>query len=395
MNLFEFPGLIDCHVHFREPGLTHKGDMETESAAARAGGVMTVCDMPNTVPATTSIAALQWKMMRCEELQREGRASDIRFFFGVTEPKHLIALHKIWIGGSAEFQRLKRRCCGVKLYLDHSTGQQKIAWELLEEVFHCCAELKIPLVAHCEDPQINAEAARNVMACDAASHSLRRPPESEVSAINTALHLVREHGTSFHIAHLSTAQGLGLVRSAKREQLPVTCEVAPHHLFLTTVDYATLGTFAKVNPPLRSPNDQCALWEGITDGTVDCIASDHAPHTLEEKRLDPLEAPSGVPGVETLLPLLFTVAAGEWPHPHSSFELRASSFQHEDIVRLCFENPNRIFNLGKEKSPQEKITINTSVEWVIRADTLHGKCKWTPYEGWNVVGKVVGVTPQR
>lgn len=286
-----FPSLIDCHVHFREPGLEHKATMKTEAAAAHAGGVGTVCEMPNTNPPTVTIAALADKVRRASEITD----CDIHFFFGVTESAHLLALKELWTGESEELQRLKKRCSGLKIYFDHSTGNQKVADELLDDIFQTCAELKIPLIGHCEDAAMNAEAKKKHSSPELMNHSLSRPPESEAKAIEHAITLAKKHGTAFHIAHLSTKLGLDLVRQAKKSGLPITCEVAPHHLFLTTDDYSTLGTFAKMNPPLRSISDRDALWEGLHDGTVDCIATDHAPHTLAEKQdsKNPLEAPSG------------------------------------------------------------------------------------------------------
>lgn len=371
-----FPGLIDCHVHFREPGLTHKGNMRSESEAARAGGVTTVCEMPNTVPPTVTVAALADKVDRSRAI----KACDIRFFMGATEKNHLLALRDIWRGESAGFHKLKERCCGLKLYFDHSTGDQGAAREVLEEAFRLCGVLNIPIVCHCEDPEID----RNTL----------RPPESEITAVALALDLARGHETHVHIAHLSTRKGVDLVREAKKEGVSATCEVAPHHLFLTTEDEMSLGTLGKVNPPLRSQGDRDALWEGIADGTVDCIASDHAPHTLEEKRqTDPLAVPSGIPGVETMFPLLLTVATGAWPHPRSVPPV-TYHLTFPDIVRLCFENPNRIFGLGKrgitEGAPADLVLVDPKQSWEIRAEHLHSKCDWTPYEGWTVT-RVRGV----
>ncbi|TSC60037.1 MAG: dihydroorotase [Candidatus Peregrinibacteria bacterium Greene0416_62] len=390
-NIITLPGLIDCHVHFREPGLIHKGDMASESAAAVAGGVTTVCEMPNTIPATVSVEALADKVRRAAKIQR----CDIRFFMGATEKQHLLALRDIWRGSSPVFQQLKKRCCGLKVYFDHSTGNQGADQETTIEAFRMCGELGVPLVAHCEDAALNMEAQSAVLrsgepqlsAADVSLHSQMRPPESEIAAVKHAIALAKEYSTQFHVAHLSTAGGLQLVREAKKEGLPVTCEVAPHHLFLTIEDYATLGTLGKMNPPLRSKEDQAALWAGIADGTVDCIATDHAPHTLEEKQSgDPLKAPSGVPGVETMLPLLLTVAAGGWPHPTGK-KVAGCKLQIADIVRLCFENPNRIFGLGKKKD-EYQIEIDLEKEWIIEGKNLHSKCGWTPYEGWRVTGSI-------
>ncbi|MBM3227251.1 amidohydrolase family protein [Candidatus Peribacteria bacterium] len=392
--IITFPGLIDCHVHFREPGLTHKGDMASESAAAVAGGVLTVCEMPNTIPSTTSVDALADKVRRAGKLRNAGMQECRMFFFmGATEKRHLLALRDVWRGTSPTLQELRKSCCGLKVYFDHSTGNQGADLETITEAFRLCGELGVPLVAHCEDAGMNDVAKKSVAEAhkpplQASSHSKMRPPESEVAAIRQAINLARAHRTKFHVAHLSTAGGLQLVREAKSEGLSVTCEVAPHHLFLTIDDYKTLGALGKMNPPLRSKEDQDALWAGIADGTVDCIATDHAPHTLEEKQSgDPLQAPSGVPGVETMLPLLLTVVAGRWPNPRKltavSCQLSAS-----DIVRLCFENPNRIFGLGLHKEDRT-ITVDLDKEWIVEAQNLHSKCGWTPYEGWRVQGKVV------
>lgn len=377
-----FPGLIDCHVHLREPGLTQKGDMETETRAARAGGVTTVCDMPNTVPPTVTAATLREKI----SLAKRIKDCDIRFFFGIVEPSHVEELREV-----CKDAKLRSRLCGAKVFLDHSTGDQKASYEAAGAAFAACAELGLTLTAHCEDPGVNAAAKASVSRTDIAAHSLLRPPEAEEASVRAAIDLARRHGTHLHIAHLSTREGVDLVRNAKRDRLPITCEVAPHHLFLTVDDYETLGTLAKMNPPVRTVEHRDALWAAIEDGTVDCIATDHAPHTLSEKKNhDSLKAPSGVPGVETMLPLLLTVASGGWPHPSSKRPHIA--FSSQDIVRLCFENPNRIFGLRKknvsEGAPADLILVDPDETWTIRGKDLRSKCGWTPYEGWQVRGKV-------
>lgn len=371
-NLITFPGLIDCHVHFREPGFEHKSTMATEAKAARAGGVTTVCEMPNTNPPTTSIPALQDKVDRAAKITD----CDIRFYFGSTEHEHLEQLKELWT--NPEHAELKKRCSGLKLYFDHSTGNQKADTDVLEAAFALCSELDIQIIAHCEDPAMNETAAKEHTGSDIALHSLQRPITSEVQAIEHAIGLAREYGTRFHVAHLSIAGGLNLVRAAKNDGLPITCEVAPHHLFLTTDDYERLGTLGKMNPPLRSKEEAAELWAGVADGSVDCIATDHAPHTLEEKQTgEPLRAPSGVPGVETMLPLLLTAA-------------HQGMITYDRITELCFENPNRIFRLGKS-AEETQVIVDPEQEWTITADQLHSKCGWTPYEGTKVFGKVVEV----
>lgn len=361
-NIVTLPGLIDCHVHFREPGFEYKATMQSEVQSARAGGVLTVCEMPNTNPPCVTVDALKKKIAIADQISE----CDIRFFFGITEAEHINELRTAWSDPEC-----RRRLCGVKLYLDHSTGNQKVDGGIVEEIFQVCAELGCTLVAHCEDAEMNADAAKLFEGqTDVSLHSLMRPSASEAKAISYAIDMAKKHGTQFHVAHLSTAQGVDLVRRAKQEGITVTCEVAPHHLFLSLDDYETLGTLAKMNPPLRPKEDQSALWEGIEDGTVDCIATDHAPHTLAEKQAEkPLEAPSGVPGVETMLPLLLT------------------RLTPEKIRTVCYENPNRIFGLNAPSA--DRITIDLDETWVIHASSLHSKCDWTPYEGWEVRGRVI------
>ncbi len=383
-----FPGFIDAHVHFREPGMEQKGTMESESQSAVAGGVTVVCDMPNTNPPTTSVSALKEKVRITESVS----TCDIRLFFGITQSEHLQELKRLW--SEEPLTSLRVRCCGVKLYLDHSTGGQKVETDIAKEVFRTCAELKLPLVVHCEDPVLNARAAKLNARDDVAAHSVIRAPESEQRAITTAIELAKETGAHLHVAHLSTKRGLELIAQAKKDGLSITCEVAPHHLFLSVEDYEKLGTFAKMNPPLRTPDHCEALWSGIESGVIDCVASDHAPHTFEEKNGIPaLTAPSGVPGVETMIPLLLTVAAGGWPHPHQRNFM--PKLLYTDIRRLCFDNPNHIFALGQrmieQGAPANLVLVHPEEEWEIQGSSLHSKCGWTPYEGWKVTGKATVV----
>lgn len=382
-QIINFPGFIDCHVHFRQPGFPEKATMASEAAAAKAGGVLTVCEMPNTSPPTTSVETFRDKYEKADKITD----CDIRFFFGITGSDHLKEF--IDLQTKPENRELKKKCCGVKLYMDNSTGNQKAKESIVEDIFKTSAELDVPLVAHCEDSDINKEASQSVSdSAPVHMHSIMRPPESEQKAINKAIELAAKYGTSFHVAHLSTSFGIDLVAQAKKDGLKVSCEIAPHHLFLTTEDYGRLGTLVKMNPPLRSPDHQLALWEGVLDGTVDCIATDHAPHTLKEKQINPpLSAPSGVTGVQTMIPLLLTVAADRWPHPNQKPRIDISGFAYEDIVRLCFTNPNRIFRLNA--SNENRLTVDPDAEWTIKAANLNYKCGWTPYEGWKMVGKIV------
>lgn len=385
-NHLLFPGLIDCHVHFREPGYEEAEDMESGAESARSGGVTCACDMPNTNPPTSTKAALEEKKRLAKRLQN----FDLRFFFNVSKTEDLRELEKID----------PKDIAGVKLYLDHSTGNLGADAQAISGAFQLCGERNIPVVVHAEDAAVNEEAKRKNTRSDIAAHSLMRPPESEMEAVDESIALAKKHGTALHIAHVSTRFALNLIRDAKADRLPVTCEVAPHHLFLTVDDYEHLRTLGKMNPPLRTRDHVEALWEGIGDRTVDVISTDHAPHTMKSKNAaNPLDAPSGVPGVETMLPLLLSCMEGG--PEDSQGEIRPiggapeTDIQPQDILRLCFTMPNRIFHLGKAGiavgKPADLILVNHSQSWKIYGKDLKSKCGWTPYEGWEVMGKVVRV----
>jgi dihydroorotase len=399
-NYVTMPGFIDMHTHLREsgfedaehPGLTYKETMRTGAESALAGGVMVLGDQPNTDPVTNTIERLARKVQRAQALVEEGLPIDVYFYFSITAPEHLAEFERLCASDDEDMKALRMRCAGIKLFLENSTGNLKIPKELVPEVFRVSAKYDALTMAHCEDADMNAAAAAKNTLTTVEAHSIIRPPESEAKSIEYALSLVRQFRTRFHIAHLTTRQGVELVRNAKREGLPVTTEVTVHNLLCSTDDYATLGTRIKMNPPIRSREHLEALAEGVMDGTIDCIITDHAPHTIEEKNNpEPLKAPSGVPGVETRIPLLFTIAAGRWPHPTSPATVL--KLTHDDIIRTCFTKPNEIYRLGK-KLPEEggdSVVIDTDAKWTIHGSELHSKCGWTPYEGWEVQGRVVEV----
>jgi dihydroorotase len=407
-GLLILPGLIDCHVHFREPGMTEAENFESGALAAFSGGITTVCDMPNTAPPTCTEAALWEKIQRAEKHaslqlpavsgQRLGGRFDIRFFFGITRQEHLKELENVM-----EREELKKYIPGVKLYFGQSTGQLRVDPAILQDTFKLCTDLDLPLVCHCEDEGV---IQRNLQAVSGkqqavSTHSEIRSIEAAVKAVTRAIELARKFGTRLHIAHLSSAQELTLVQQAKRNGVCVTCEVAPHHLFLNTEDYNVLGTRAKMNPPLRTKDHCEALFAGVLDGTVDCLASDHAPHTLSSKdTTSPLDAPSGVPGVETMLPLLLSCVFGDGPrdsHGQSRLPTTHPPLHICAVLRLCFSSPNRIFRLGKTGitpgAPLDLIIVDPEVRWTIRGQDLHSSCGWTPYDGWEVQGKVQSITP--
>jgi dihydroorotase len=397
-GLLIFPGLIDCHVHFREPGMEEAEDMTSGSESALHGGVTTVCDMPNTTPATNTIGALEDKISRKQTAFRDQRSAiskstdfdsgkcDIRFFFGVSNKDHLEELKKVDVS----------KIAGVKLYMGNSTGNQKAEEGIEEEVFKVCAEKNITLVCHCEDEQTIQKNKSENKNQSIEAHSEIRSTEAAAKSTKYAIELGKKHQTKLHIAHVSTSDELELIKLAKESGQTITCEVAPHHLFLNIDDYKSLGTLAKMNPPIRTKDHCEKLWAGVLDGTVDCISSDHAPHTLESKKADDvLSAPSGVPGTETILPLLLScIEAGNKTEPAKRLGKDVQRIKPQDIVRLMHTNPNKIFGLGKPSpapgNPVNLCLVNPNETWAISGANLHSKCGWTPYEGWEVQGKVVG-----
>ncbi|CAD2212695.1 dihydroorotase [Angomonas deanei] len=386
-NITTFPPLVDCHVHFREPGLEAKADMVSESEAAFFGGIGAVCDMPNTNPPTQTVATF------ADKVERSKRCSDkclLYFFFGATKDEHLKELEQLWC--DPQHAALKSHCSGLKLYLDNSTGDLKSSKSVTESAFELCGRLRIPLVAHCEQSDINNKASEETPYTDVSTHSVRRPAESEVSSIAEAVEMGLKYNTPLHIAHLSTEGGLNIVRETRRQHpnFHLTCEVAPHHLFLTTEDYTCCGARVKVNPPVRPKKHHEALWAGVLDGTVDCIGTDHAPHLLSEKD-NKENPPSGMPAIEVVVPLLLSVVAGRWPHPTApcpaALKDAAKKLTLNRIAELMHTNPVKIFGLRVDGLKSRQFDL--SREWEVVEQELHSKCKWSPYNGWKLLGKAV------
>ncbi len=364
-GLWVLPGMIDVHVHFRVPGGEHKEDWKTGSLSAAMGGVTTVLDMPNTNPPTITVKELEEKRAVAE------RDSIVRygFHFGATANNFEEALNA-------------REINSIKIYMGSSTGNllvsDEIAWK---KWFQLCKEKEWTMVVHAEYEPFIIDNGKKYNENSVRVHNKIRDTEVESTAIEKALHLQKEIGNKLHIAHLSSKVGLELVEEAKKEREGVTCEVCPHHLFLDETILEKLGNFGKMNPPLRSKEDTSALWKGIKSGIIDCIATDHAPHTLEEKQRPYSEAPSGVPGVETMLPLLLNAVHEE-------------KIDIQDLVRCCSENPSHIFGMqdrGTLESGKmaDIVIVDPQQKWRITGKELHSKCGWTPFEGFQVQGKVI------
>ncbi len=363
------PGCVDMHVHLRDPGFTHKEGFLTGTRAAIAGGVTTVCDMPNTNPPTDAISALQAK----KEIAQSKAVCDYLLYFGANTQNIGIVQQAFDSGGIA----------GVKVFMGATTAT---AASFPKEIF----EKFIGLVAvHAEDGQIvaqNEEAAKKGLGKNATvfHHNKIRTPKAAEKAVGeaiAALESSKNAGARLHICHASTAGELKLIEAAKRRGVKVTCEVTPHHLFLNEDDAAKRGNTLKVNPPLRSEHDRQALWTAIAEGIADCVASDHAPHLLQEKQQGYWEAPSGVPGIETMLPLMVDAALEE-------------KISINGVVELLCANPAKIVGLEGKKGGIERgcdadlVLIDPSKTFQLKSSQLYTKCAWTPFEGKTVRGKI-------
>jgi dihydroorotase len=344
-GMLVLPGVIDAHVHFRDPGLTYKEDWESGSTSAAAGGVTTVIDQPNTDPRTLDGRSFELK------LDRARRHSIVDFCIngGPGKVKVLVKLGVAAIGEIFTYE--------------HSDASLE---RLLKDIESAGA---LPSV-HAEDGQVikgNTEPLLKVL--DPEVYSRARPKLSEATAVEKVLSWVGRA----HICHLSTFQGLDLVRSAKRAGKKASCEVCPHHLLFNRSDCKKQGSYLKMNPPLRDPSDNYALWEGLRDGSIDMIASDHAPHLPEEKKEGIWLAPAGVPGVETLLPLMLMA-------------VRSNLISLDRMVDALAAKPAEIFGLtskgqiapGKDA---DLVLVDPKAITRIKADRLHSRAEWTPYEG--------------
>ena len=358
------PGVIDTQVHFREPGLEHKEDLESGSRAAVLGGVTAVFEMPNTKPNTDSIEALDDKLKRAD-----GRMyCDHAFYVGAT------ADNADRLGG------LERHpgCAGVKIFMGASTGSLLVAGD--SDLRRVLASGRRRVAIHAEDEaRMNARLDQRIEG-DPSSHPVWRDDESALLATRRILKLAREAGRRIHILHVTTPAELELI--AQHKDI-ATCEVTPQHLTLAAEEaYPRLGTFAQMNPPIRSAAHREGLWRWLNQGVPDVIGSDHAPHSREEKKQPYPASPSGMPGVQTLLPLLLDhVAKG-----------RTSLAR---LVDLTSAGAQRVFGLiGKGRIAvgwdADFTIVDLNSEWTVESDWLASKCGWSPFEGMRLRGRPVG-----
>jgi len=372
-GLHALPGLIDGHVHFREPGLEHEETWLTGTRAAVMGGVTTVLEMPNTVPPTDTVERAQSKLA----LAALSAYCDFGIFGLVGESGESVA----------ELAR-SGRLVGLKTFLGPTTGGLRAPDDDgLRRALTIGREYGLRVAFHAEDREIveRSEAAlRATGRTDALAHLESRPAEAEAAAIDRAGRLLHETGAPGHILHLSSAAGLAAVERWRAAGVDLTCEVTPHHLLLDRDVYETAGGVARVNPPVRGEPDSSALRAALADGRIDCVATDHAPHLAEHKlRASIWEVPSGFCGVETMLPLLLTRGVQEgW-------------LSLERLAEVTSEAVARIWELGPRKGRVEVgadadlTLIDLDRPGVIHAADLHGKNNLSPFEGVRTRGAAV------
>jgi len=361
------PAGIDVHVHFREPGMTSKENWYTGSCAAAAGGITTVIDQPNTVPPTTNRREFEQKL----KLARGKSIIDFGINGGVTG--NIEKLEELWKLGVTAFG---------EIFMAESTGGLNINEETFEDALAEIRRLGSLATIHAEDEKMRLELEELLKGDTSYEYYSRvRPNACEAVAVQKALELVSTLKVRAHLCHMSTLEATGLIRKekylARRENKEplFTCEVTPHHLFLSTRDWEKLRSFGKMNPPLRGSHSIKALVNGINDGTIDMVASDHAPHLESEKDVDIRVAPSGVPGVETLMPLMLAA-------------VRKNILPLSRMIMLTSWNPAKAFGLDRKSKGRlevgfdaDLIIVNPRELRPIKAEFLHSKAGWTPFEG--------------
>lgn len=355
-KLTVLPALIDPHVHFRVPGMEHKEDWKTAALAAVRGGVTTVCEMPNNIPSCTTYDRLIEKK---NLIDAQLKAVDIPLHYGLyfgADKEHF-----------AEIAKVSGEAVALKIFMGCSTGGLVIDTdEALDEAFRYAKEAGLLVAVHAEDEALLAQKREEYRGItDPAVHSKMRPREAAILATQKAISLSAKYCVPLYILHMSTKEELQLVREAKQQGLPVYAETTTHHLFLSENDYVEFGTLVQMNPPLRTVEDQEALWEALRDGTLDTIGTDHAPHTLEEKREPFGKAPSGIPGVETLLPLMLDA-------------VNQGKITLDRLIGLTRTNSEKMFGL---KTNHDVVLIDLKLEKEVRNQDMASKCGWTPYRG--------------
>jgi dihydroorotase len=361
-NLFVFPGLIDTQCHFREPGGEHKETLETGTLSAALGGVTGIFEMPNTNPLTITPEAMEFKLKKAHETSYV----DFAFYFGGTAEyaEHL-----------SEWENIDG-VCGIKIFMGASNGDLLSATD--EEIDAIVANGKRVIAVHAEDESIMNENKVTILgdSNDVAMHYKWRSEESCLNATKRIVSIAKKYSRKVHILHITTAQEMAFLKANKDI---ASAEVLANHLTLHAPDcYDMFGTLAQQNPPIREKHHQDALWAAVADGTVDIVASDHAPHTLDEKSGTYPNTPSGTPGVQTLIPIMLN-------HVHEG------RLSYERLVDLMAYGPYRIHKI-KNKCLIRKgfnadfTVVDPKAEHIISNAEQASKSGWTPYDGKKVIG---------
>ncbi len=369
-NLLVLPGLIDEHVHLRDEGKAYKEDFLSGTSAAAAGGFTTVLDMPNNDPVTMSAETLINRM----EIAHRKLLVNVGFYSEF--PKKLLETQNMVGEGIV----------GFKLFMGSQVGGLNIDDDqALQEAFREVAALKVPLAVHAEDRtmlEANEKKLKQTKKSDNADFLRAHTELVELKAIQRLLKISEQTDVQLHFCHVTSQEGLNAIAQAKRSGRKVTCEVTPNHLLLTSEDVKRYGQMAIMAPPLRSKTNMDALWKGLEDGKVDTIGSDHAPHSLSEKSAESVwDVKVGVPGLETTLPLMIT-------------QVRKNRLTLTKAVKLLAEKPAEVYGLtdsgrlnhGKKA---DLTIVDFNRQFKIDASKFKSKAKFSPYDGWDVQGKVV------
>jgi len=366
-NMLVLPGLIDVHVHLRDEGKAYKEDFYTGTAAAAAGGITTVLDMPNNEPVTMSAETLKNRMRIAEKrvLVNVGFYSEF--------PNDVDGVDGIVAQG----------VMGFKLFLASQVGGLNIDDDnALQEAFTKVGESGVPVAVHAEDKALlmaNEERLKRVNRHDAAAFLKAHSVSVELNAVERLLKISAQTGVQLHFCHMTTEEGLKAVIEAKKSGRSVSCEVTPHHLLLSNADYVRAGLMLTIMPPLRSESHIEELWKGVAGGWVDVLGSDHAPHALSEKSASSVwDVKVGVPGLETTLPLMLTM-------------VKKNRVSLANVIQLLSEKPAEIFNLRDRGSLTQDNRADLTVvdfkrKFRIDASKFHSKAKYSPFDGWEVQG---------
>ncbi len=357
------PGFVDLHVHLREPGQEYKEDIATGGRAAAAGGFTTICCMPNTSPVNDCRAVTDLIMGRARE------ASPVR-----VRPVGAIS---VGLRGESLAEIGEMQEAGIVAVSDD--GRPVMNAELMRRALEWARTFRLPVVQHCEDLHLAAGGVMNESPVATRAGLRGQPPAAESVMVARDLELCEWTGARYHVAHVSTASSVRLLREAKRRGLPVTCEVTPHHLTLTDEACAAYDTSAKCAPPLRSARDRDALREALADGTIDCIATDHAPHGLQDKEVEFDFASFGILGLETALGLgLALVDEGVLDLPTLLTRLTVGAAR-------CFGLPAGTLAVG---AAADVVVFDPAARWRVDPARFHSRSRNTPFAGWDVRGRV-------